>query len=246
MRVMGRNQMHTLAFAAMAIFLLLPVVAFAVTDFIDVDDSNVFKADIEWMAANGITKGCNPPANDRYCPSVTVTREQMAAFMHRLALSQAVDAGTVQGFTAVELQGQTGPAGPTGPQGPPGDDGVDGADGTPGPAGPAGPAGADGAQGPVGPAGPQGPAGADGVDGVGSYYLVTGTPSSVSSESTVTESCSDSNDVAVSGGYIYSVGSRGYAVDSWPSAANSWSVRYRKDGGPTGDLTVYVVCAAIP
>lgn len=207
MRVMGRNQMHTLAFAAMAIFLLLPVVAFAVTDFIDVDDSNVFKADIEWMAANGITKGCNPPANDRYCPSVTVTREQMAAFMHRLALSQAVDAGTVQGFTAVELQGQTGPAGPKGPQG---------------------------------------PAGADGVDGIGSYYLVTGTPSSVSSESTVTESCSDSNDVAVSGGYTYSVGSRGYAVDSWPSAANSWSVRYRKDGGPTGDLTVYVVCAAIP
>ena len=209
MRVMGRNQMHTLAFAAMAIFLLLPVVAFAVTDFIDVDDSNVFKADIEWMAANGITKGCNPPANDRYCPSVTVTREQMAAFMHRLALSQAVDAGTVQGFTAVELQGQTGPAGPTGPQGPPGDDSVDGV-------------------------------------GVGSYYLVTGTPSSVSSESTVTESCSDSNDVAVSGGYTYSVGSRGYAVDSWPSAANAWSVRYRKDGGPTGDLTVYVVCAAIP
>ena len=207
MRVMGRNQMHTLAFAAMAIFLLLPVVAFAVTDFIDVDDSNVFKADLEWMAANGITKGCNPPANDKYCPSVTVTREQMAAFMHRLALSQAVDAATVQGFTAVELQGQTGPAGPTGPQGPPGD---------------------------------------DGVDGVGSYYLVTGTPSSVSSESTVTESCSDSNDVAVSGGYTYSVGSRGYAVDSWPSAANSWSVRYRKDGGPTGDLTVYVVCAAIP
>ncbi len=207
MRVIARNQMHKLAFAAMAIFLLLPVVAFAVTDFIDVDDSNVFKADIEWMAANGITKGCNPPANDRYCPSVTVTREQMAAFMHRLALSQAVDAGTVQGFTAVELQGQTGPAGPTGPQGPPG---------------------------------------GDGVDGVGSYYLVTGTPSSVSSESTVTESCSDSNDVAVSGGYTYSVGSRGYAIDSWPSAANSWSVRYRKDGGPTGDLTVYVVCAAIP
>jgi hypothetical protein len=199
--------MHTLAFAAMAIFLLLPVVAFAVTDFIDVDDSNVFKADIEWMAANGITKGCNPPANDRYCPSVTVTREQMAAFMHRLALSQAVDAGTVQGFTAVDLQGQTGPAGPKGPQG---------------------------------------PAGADGVDGIGSYYLVTGTPSSVSSESTVTESCSDSNDVAVSGGYTYSVGSRGYAIDSWPSAANAWSVRYRKDGGPTGDLTVYVVCAAIP
>ncbi|MGB9357303.1 MAG: hypothetical protein WCC01_01995, partial [Acidimicrobiia bacterium] len=40
------------------------------------------------------TAGCNPPANDRYCPGNNVTREQMSAFMHRLAVNQVVDAAT--------------------------------------------------------------------------------------------------------------------------------------------------------
>jgi len=31
----------------------------------------------------GITKGCNPPANDRFCPEDVVTRAQMAAFIYR-------------------------------------------------------------------------------------------------------------------------------------------------------------------
>ena len=47
------------------------------------DDSSVFEADIEWMAAEGITKGCNPPSNDRFCPDSDVTRGQMAAFLRR-------------------------------------------------------------------------------------------------------------------------------------------------------------------
>jgi hypothetical protein len=50
--------------------------------FID-DDGSTFEADIEWIAAEGITKGCNPPVNDRYCPDDFVTRGQMAAFLHR-------------------------------------------------------------------------------------------------------------------------------------------------------------------
>jgi hypothetical protein len=50
--------------------------------FID-DDDSIFEADINWMAAEGITKGCNPPVNDRYCPDARVTREQMAAFLVR-------------------------------------------------------------------------------------------------------------------------------------------------------------------
>ena len=50
--------------------------------FID-DDSRVFEADIAWMAAMGITKGCNPPTNDRYCPDTYVTRGEMAAFLTR-------------------------------------------------------------------------------------------------------------------------------------------------------------------
>ena len=47
------------------------------------DNGSVFEADIEWMAAEGITKGCNPPANDRFCPDSAVTRGQMATFLYR-------------------------------------------------------------------------------------------------------------------------------------------------------------------
>ena len=50
--------------------------------FLDIADS-VFVSDIEWMADEGITKGCNPPVNDRFCPGNTVTRGQMAAFLVR-------------------------------------------------------------------------------------------------------------------------------------------------------------------
>ena len=51
-------------------------------DFID-DDWSVFESDIEALAAAGITRGCNPPDNDRFCPNDPVTRGQMAAFLHR-------------------------------------------------------------------------------------------------------------------------------------------------------------------
>ena len=47
------------------------------------DDTSVFEADIEALAASGITKGCNPPTNDRFCPNDPVTRGQMAAFLFR-------------------------------------------------------------------------------------------------------------------------------------------------------------------
>jgi hypothetical protein len=47
------------------------------------DDGNVHEGAIEAIAAAGITKGCNPPVNDRYCPSASVTRGQMAAFLVR-------------------------------------------------------------------------------------------------------------------------------------------------------------------
>lgn len=50
--------------------------------FADVADS-VFAGDIGRIAAAGITRGCNPPANDRYCPHAAVTRAQMAAFLQR-------------------------------------------------------------------------------------------------------------------------------------------------------------------
>lgn len=50
--------------------------------FID-DDGNVHEANIEAIAAAGITRGCNPPINDRFCPGESVTRGQMAAFLRR-------------------------------------------------------------------------------------------------------------------------------------------------------------------
>ena len=51
--------------------------------FIDVPPGHLFEGDITWLAAEGITLGCNPPLNDRYCPDDSVTREQMATFLVR-------------------------------------------------------------------------------------------------------------------------------------------------------------------
>jgi hypothetical protein len=47
------------------------------------DDNSVFEGSIEQLAASGITVGCNPPDNDRFCPDDSVTRGQMAAFLKR-------------------------------------------------------------------------------------------------------------------------------------------------------------------
>jgi hypothetical protein len=47
------------------------------------DDGSAFEADINALAAAGVTKGCNPPANDRYCGSDTLTRAQFATFVVR-------------------------------------------------------------------------------------------------------------------------------------------------------------------
>ncbi len=57
------------------------------------DDGSIFEADIERMAAAGITKGCNPPTNDMFCPDNSVTRGQMAAFLVRALGYTDVGAG---------------------------------------------------------------------------------------------------------------------------------------------------------
>jgi hypothetical protein len=97
-RTPSKRLSRTLLVALVAVALMIPVVANAAAGFVDVDDSNVFVDDIQWMADNGITAGCNPPTNDRYCPTDNVTRQQMAAFMRRLADAQVVDAGTLNGL----------------------------------------------------------------------------------------------------------------------------------------------------
>lgn len=53
-----------------------------VTAFVD-DDGSVFEADIQRLATAGVTKGCNPPDNDRFCPDQEITRAEMATFLMR-------------------------------------------------------------------------------------------------------------------------------------------------------------------
>jgi hypothetical protein len=52
-------------------------------DWFTDDNDSVFERDINRLAASGITRGCNPPVNDRFCPDGSVTRGQMAAFLVR-------------------------------------------------------------------------------------------------------------------------------------------------------------------
>jgi hypothetical protein len=50
--------------------------------FID-DNGSVFEGSIDKLGTAGVTRGCNPPVNNRFCPSDFVTRGQMAAFLER-------------------------------------------------------------------------------------------------------------------------------------------------------------------
>ena len=47
------------------------------------DETSIFEADIERLAAAGITTGCNPPVGNQFCPDGYVTRGQMAKFLVR-------------------------------------------------------------------------------------------------------------------------------------------------------------------
>ncbi|KAA3638938.1 MAG: S-layer homology domain-containing protein, partial [Armatimonadetes bacterium] len=49
----------------------------------DDDDDSIFEMDIDRLGTSGVTRGCNPPENNLYCPDSLVTREQMAAFLFR-------------------------------------------------------------------------------------------------------------------------------------------------------------------
>lgn len=65
------------------------------------DDGNIHEISIEQITRLGITLGCNPPHNDRYCPSGEVSRAQMVAFLFR-ALGESGGSSDV-GQTASEF-----------------------------------------------------------------------------------------------------------------------------------------------
>jgi hypothetical protein len=52
-------------------------------DLFDDDNASTFEVDIDRLGTACVTRGCNPPANNLFCPDDTVTRGQMAAFLVR-------------------------------------------------------------------------------------------------------------------------------------------------------------------
>jgi murein DD-endopeptidase MepM/ murein hydrolase activator NlpD len=57
------------------------------------DDYSVHQNNIDKIYAEGITVGCNPPYNDRFCPERNITRGEMSAFLAR-ALHLSAMTGT--------------------------------------------------------------------------------------------------------------------------------------------------------
>jgi hypothetical protein len=76
-------------------YLHLPAVP---RDYFRDDGSSTFEAEINRLAAAGITRGCNPPQNDRFCPRDVMSREEMAAFIVR---AFGLAANNHPGFTDV-------------------------------------------------------------------------------------------------------------------------------------------------
>jgi len=58
----------------------LPVSA---TDSFTDDGGSIFEGDNNALAAAGVTRGCNPPANDQFCPGRQMSRAEMATFLAR-------------------------------------------------------------------------------------------------------------------------------------------------------------------
>ena len=65
------------------------------------DDGTAHEANIEIIATLGVTLGCNPPHNDRFCPGETVTRAQMMGFLARALGDPGKPAGQTNRFDDV-------------------------------------------------------------------------------------------------------------------------------------------------
>ncbi len=75
-RVLTRAEMATMVSRA----LTLPATN---TDYFIDDNGHVLEGAINRIAQAGITEGCNPPTNDRFCPDRNLTRAEAAAFLAR-------------------------------------------------------------------------------------------------------------------------------------------------------------------
>ena len=115
-RAISARRRVVLAVVGVLAMLTATAATAAVTGFKDVPDDHLFATEIEWLAGHDITRGCNPPANDMFCPDGYVTRGQMAAFLYRFANNVPME----------------GPQGLKGEKGDPGQDGADGRDGVTG------------------------------------------------------------------------------------------------------------------
>ena len=69
--------------AAITVERSVDVVPIPIVDAFADDDGNIFETAINWLAASGITYGCDPQDSTLFCPDGLVTRGQMAAFLHR-------------------------------------------------------------------------------------------------------------------------------------------------------------------
>ena len=98
----NRSGLKWVVVVAITAAVVAPSAVLAADRFSDVPTTNVFVEDIEWLADAGVTTGCG---GDKFCPGGVVTREQMAAFLRRLAENQVVDAAT--SLDSAELGGAT-------------------------------------------------------------------------------------------------------------------------------------------
>lgn len=89
----GRALRCLFCVVAIALALAMPVEAAPCAGFTDVDSTNPFCSNIEWLKNRGITIGCT--SLTLYCPANVVTRESMSIFLQRLgnAMTPTLRAG---------------------------------------------------------------------------------------------------------------------------------------------------------
>ena len=79
----ARRPLLALSLVAALLWSSMPASAARLSGSFYDDDTTIHESAIEAIAAVGVTRGCNPPDNDRFCPNSSVTRGQMAAFLRR-------------------------------------------------------------------------------------------------------------------------------------------------------------------